>query len=898
MQIVLIHAPERCAPCRDMWQRISKVYSLNPDLDQKLVRVVHADDQKVAADLYGFKVVPTILLMDNNDKEIYRSDGRISDVEFEYLARAATTGNFNPQEFESSTGNVVFYRTYSRRTPFGQRETYREAIHRVAKDISELGKLNDEEKDLVLEQALEQHALPSGRWMWVGGTEWIKRQENFSGAYNCTSTDIKDKDAFGLIMNLAMMGSGTGAILEKGMVEQLPKIVNKLNITKVTDVGTEGGDEFTRMEGDPSQGGCRIVVGDSRAGWVGAYQMLIDLAMDTNLRAILNRAKKERLNVILDLTQVRPAGKRLKGFGGTANPIKLGDALKRVAKVLAGAHGRKLKPIECCLMIDEAAAAVVAGNIRRSAGMRQFSWDDEEAANAKDNLYTQDKEGNWKVDPVKENLRMANHTRCAHKKPSLEDVKAAVTKQFYSGEGAIQYVPEAVARSNADLLTEPDDREAFLSLYEDGYGRDMLCSLIDVDRPDMPKAEKDAELDHRMGRYGLNPCGEILGQDFHCNLAEVHLNTLDPNDLMQQERAFKAAGLQVAALLHHEFLQERYRFSRELDPIVGVSFTGLFDFFVHKFGAPWLEWMMNGRPDSAGMEVDFAAIEAGYLSHWRKVVRKAVTDYCEQHGLRVPNRMTTVQPAGTKSLLTGASSGWHPPKAQRFIRRITVGREDPIALAAMEYGYNVIPAQSARDEEGNLLDDIFDPRSQEWLIEIPTEVSWANLPGCDQFDLSQLSAAAQFGLYMQVQQHYTEHNTSATIEFRENEIDELSQLIHDSMGKGYISAALLARFDANATFPRLPFEPIDQATYEEMIERVAIRGEGCVSFHKALADNDDDRELSTSAACTSAACIAAADKVEREQPEPKRVRARDEDGRFIGDDPSTPLINEAWILED
>ena len=35
-------------------------------------------------------------------------------------------------------------------------------------------------------------------------------------------------------------------------------------------------------------------------------------------------------------------------------------------------------------------------------------------------------------------------------------------------------------------------------------------------------------------------------------------------------------------------------------------------------------------------------------------------------------------------------------------------------------------------------------------------------------------------------------------------------------GNGYISAALLARFDANATFPRLPFEPIDAATYEQM----------------------------------------------------------------------------------
>ena len=242
-----------------------------------------------------------------------------------------------------------------------------------------------------------------------------------------------------------------------------------------------------------------------------------------------------------------------------------------------------------------------------------------------------------------------------------------------------------------------------------------------------------------------------------------------------------------------------------------------------------------------------------------------MTQFCERHGLRVPNRMTTVQPAGTKSLLTGASSGWHPPKAQRFIRRITVGANDPVALAAIDYGYNVIPAQSARDDDGNLLDDINDPRSTEWLIEIPTEVSWANLPGIEDIDLSQLSARAQWGLYMNVQNNYTEHNTSATIEFRENEIDELSGLIHDGMGDGYISAALLARFDVDGgTFPRLPFEPISKEIYDGMVERVSIRGEHCVSFHAALASHDDDRELTAaSAACSSAACLAKADAEDR-----------------------------------
>ncbi|QNJ25912.1 ribonucleoside-triphosphate reductase/ adenosylcobalamin-dependent [Synechococcus sp. SYN20] len=864
MQIVLISAPDRCEPCRDMDARIQEVLELKP-LTSAGIRIIHADRQEAEAAKYNAKVIPTILLV-NEGEELFRAEGRITSVLFETLVDAVLLGTYDPEEFRehAPSGNVVFYRTYSRRTESDQRETFKEAIHRVAKDIKELGQFTEDEEALVLKQALGQHALPSGRWLWVGGTQWIKQQENFSGAYNCTSTNVDSLEAFGLMMELAMMGSGTGAILEKDMVAKLPKILNRLKITKVTELGTDGGDAETRMIGKFNEASARIIVGDSRKGWVSAYQRLIELAYDPNLRARLNKDGNDCLKVIIDLSQVRPAGRKLKGFGGTSNPVKLGDMFKKVASLLSQAQGRKLSAVECCLLIDEAAACIVAGNIRRSAGMRQFSWDDLEAKDAKDNLYTQDAKGNWKVDPIKENLRMANHTRCAHTKPSLEDVKAAVTKQFFSGEGAIQYVPEAIARSSADLFETRDDMEAFMEMYEQGYGKDFLCSLIDVERPDMHKEEKEEELTDRLQRYGLNPCGEILGHDFHCNLAEVHLNTIDPRNIDAQIEAFQAAGLQVAALLHHEFAVDRYAYSRMMDPIVGVSFTGLFDFFVHAFGEPWLAWMMAGRPNTQeGYE--FIEKEKGYLGIWRRAVHTTVKEYCERHDLKVPNRTTTVQPAGTKSLLTGASSGWHPPKAQRFIRRITVGANDPVALAAMEYGFSVIPAQSARDEEGNLLDDINDPRSTEWLIEIPTEVSWANIPGVDQHDLSQLSAAAQFGLYMSVQTHYTEHNTSATIEFREHEIDQLAELIHGHMGKGYISAALLARFDANATFPRLPFEPISKEVYDEMVERVSIRGEGCEDFHQALAKHDSaDFELTTSAACTSAACIASADRAEAE----------------------------------
>lgn len=326
--------------------------------------------------------------------------------------------------------------------------------------------------------------------------------------------------------------------------------------------------------------------------------------------------------------------------------------------------------------------------------------------------------------------------------------------------------------------------------------------------------------------------GTLTGQ---CNLAEIHLNQIDPTDHEEQREAFTAGAISVASLLNHKFLEERYQQSRELDPIVGVSFTGLFDFFVHAFGVEWLRWWSEGRPETIrGLE--FKLREREYLTRWREIVREAVWDYCDRHGLKRPNRYTTVQPAGTKSLLTGASSGWHPPKAQRFIRRITFGKNDPVALACIDYGYNVVPSQSDRDERGNLLDDPFSPLCSEWLVEIPVAVSWADLEGADKIDISKFSALAQFDFAMQVQTHYVTHNTSSTLELRLDEVEPLGKRIHQAISnhEGYISAALLARFDDLQSFPRLPFEPIDRLTYDRLMQEVKARRK-TDDFHGAIA---------------------------------------------------------------
>jgi ribonucleotide reductase class II len=1144
----------------------------------------------------------------------------------------------------------VFFRTYSRCKEAQTRETWEQVCDRTLGGLIKLGKLQPQEAEILERMQRNLKALPSGRWLWVGGTDWIAKPENFSGAYNCTSTNLQNWSAFGLMMDLAMMGCGTGAVLEPKYINQLPPIRNRLNVTIQGEIGFTPRlerREFTEVKIDTDTHRVTIHVGDSRQGWVNSYQSLLELSTDERFT--------QEIQVIVDISDVRQAGEVLNGFGGVANPVKLPGLYQRCAAILNKAVGRQLNSVECCLLIDEAAVTIVAGNIRRclpedalvhtsqglvpireiqvgdlvqtplgfrrvvdkfdqgfqevyeietnatypratlnhkqavlkdagggitwkpianlvegdrllhntqvlpgtvthlpsdftkerptqsrnaksfiipdltpeiawligfthgdgyvalgrnkygkpygrvewsmngldveflpriqtkidaalalfglsathtsvkgentaksvcssirfaeyfyryikqpntplqvpnfilqgsvdirtaylaglmdsdgavnnrpphlittvyrsfirqvaavlsslgiagrisithpqqktwqakyilkipalkgryncliashsvkgeirqglkmygftipgtimreaytysemremgfqgsgsvdanyeryiaeadtsldipvtvkglgsydyvqtydieveeahcfycdgylthnSAGMRQGNNDDNLFADAKANLWQQDENGNWRIDPERDSLRMANHTRVFHRKPTLEECVDAVRKQYYSGEGAIQWAGEAVARANCDLLSTASLKTEFLQAYQQGNAKQWLQEH----NPNLDARE----LEHRLARFALNPCGEIIGSNFHCNLSEIHLNQIDPHNYKEQEEAFTAGALSVAALLHHKFQEPRYQYSRELDPIVGVSFTGLFDFFVHAFGVDWLHWWTEGRPNTA-QGLAFKRQEEKYLSTWKNIVHRVVWDYCAKHNLKRPNRCTTVQPSGTKSLLTGASPGWHPPKAQRFIRRITFRKNDPVALACIDYGYNVIPSQSDKDEQGNLLNDPFDSRVSEWLVEIPVAVPWADLPGADQVDISKFSALSQMDFYMQVQKFYVTHNTSATIELREQEIEALGTRIYETIrdDEGYISAALLARFDDHQTFPRLPFEPITKERYEELMQEVKVRRK-IHDFHIALSRYDFGEFMEVGpAGCDSDKCM-------------------------------------------
>jgi hypothetical protein len=957
------------------------------------------------------------------------------------------------------TGLPVLARTYSRpRSDEPGRETWGEVVRRTVygkeSGLAAIGQLTDREAKLLYDQMMGLYAYPAARALWIGGTKWAIEPENFSGFFNCTSIQLTPSKfdcspwaTYWHLMNLGMMGCGVGLVAEKHLVEQFPAIVNRLNV--VTDdrfgfVPKDERREATALLDTQWQDGriisTRLVVGDSREGWAMAYQSILDLASHPE--------GSGEISLTVDLTHVRPKGERLSRFGGTANPSRLSTMFEKIAHVLNHAVGRQLFPLEAVLIAGLGADAVVSGGIRRFAGMVQFSSDDDQiiswigtsAIAAKQNLWVEDKDGNWSIDPIRDPLRTANHTVVFHQKPTRTQCIESVRSQFQSGEGAIQWAGEAVARANRDILSSEGHRQDFLNAYsrDRSYARLLLDDWMGEPR-DNNWLGRQEELDHRMARYGLNPClagetivpyhdvtsavdedgcvlieamqatikylsemtargeqvwvcdgdgdwvesrficthpaaeiwevvyqydgevhtirttgnhqfflydrsaglgdpvevsqlkpgqwlepnvrgdgydrfaevisvtktdaiepvycctvpstnsfdllhlhshncGEVMGNEFHCNLATNALNLQDPMDFEGQRRSFIASSLAAASLLNQDFDHVRYQNSREYDPIILVSFTGLFDFFVKAFGVDWLRWWEAGRPDGWGDSVEGDAIpawafylfsellywdsqsdffresEAAYLEFWRDIVESTVWDYCDRHELKRPNRCTGVKPEGTISNLTGASPGWHPPKAARFIRRITYRRDDPVARACMDYGYSVVPAQSDKDEDGKLLNDPFDPRCTEWLVEIPVAVDWADLPGADTIRIEGFSALAQFDFWMQVQRHYTTFNTSATIELTEDEIEPLGDRVYQAIqdDEGYISTALLARF--NAPFPRLPFEKIDRETYDRLHQEVLDRRKSD-DFWDLLARYDYDDHSFGPNGCDSGKCL-------------------------------------------
>lgn len=408
-----------------------------------------------------------------------------------------------PENRKAKTFPAVFYRSYSRVTPEGKRESYPQVVERVVDGLKEIGKFTEYETKLLKEKMMGLTATSSGRSLWYAGTESSKNPDNFPGLYNCVSIDVKNWEDFCRLFYLQLLGCGVGAVLEPRNLNSLSKIENYIDLKFVGEIGDKPKSErqdMTTVECNPPYS-INIVVGDSKEGWVELFRQLLNLSTDCHYHCQNGFGGDHcgNVKVSVDISHIRPIGEKLKGFGGTANPSLFKSCFEKVVKILNKAVGRKLSQLEATLLIDEPALLVVSGGIRRSAGMRQYSSN---APLLKLDLWSQSEDSMWRIDPEKSSLRMANHTQVYHHKPLYNEIEQSIRMQHMSGEGAIQYAPEVLARANADLLSSPELKQDFINSYERGNGKHFLLKI----RPQM----SEKELNHRLHRYGLNPCGQSL----------------------------------------------------------------------------------------------------------------------------------------------------------------------------------------------------------------------------------------------------------------------------------------------------------------------------------------------------------------------------------------------------
>jgi ribonucleoside-diphosphate reductase alpha chain len=253
-----------------------------------------------------------------------------------------------------------------------------------------------------------------------------------------------------------------------------------------------------------------------------------------------------------DMSRVRPAGARLKTFGGRASgPEPLQDLFRFCVEIFQKAKGRKLTSIECHDVCCKIADIVVVGGVRRSALISLSNLSDQRMSKAKS--------GQWWIDQGQR--RLAN---------------------------------------NSVAYTEKPDFEAFLTemknLYESKSGERGLFSRVAAQKIAARNGRRDPEHD-----FGTNPCSEIiLRSNEFCNLSEVVVRADDTLETLKEKvRKATIIGTLQSTLTDFRYLRVRWKRNTEEEALLGVSLTGIMDHAIlggdpeSPMLAAWLEEMRD-----------------------------------------------------------------------------------------------------------------------------------------------------------------------------------------------------------------------------------------------------------------------------------------------------------------
>tara|TARA_R110001606_G_scaffold159171_1_gene303094 strand:+ start:1540 stop:3438 length:1899 start_codon:yes stop_codon:yes gene_type:complete len=342
-----------------------------------------------------------------------------------------------------------------------------------------------------IEQAiLNQDIMPSMRAMMTSGPALDR--DNTAG-YNCSYLPVDDPKSFDEAMYILLCGTGVGFSVERQFVSKLPEVPDLFESESV------------------------VVVKDSKEGWAKGFRQVLALLWAGEIPK-------------WDVSQVRPAGARLKTFGGRASgPAPLVELFNFAASVFKGAQGRKLSSMECHDLMCFIGQVVVVGGVRRSAMISLSNLSDDRMRHAKS--------GQW--------WETAGHRALAN---------------------------------NSVAYTEKPDMETYmrewLSLVESKSGERGIFNR----QASKVQAAKNGRRDPNH-EFGCNPCSEIILRPYQfCNLTECVVRATDTmEDLERKVKLATILGTIQSTMIKFPYLRKVWQNNTAEERLLGVSMTGIMD---------------------------------------------------------------------------------------------------------------------------------------------------------------------------------------------------------------------------------------------------------------------------------------------------------------------------------
>ena len=369
------------------------------------------------------------------------------------------------------------------------RESWSETVDRYIENV--IGdKVDTDTKDEIMFAILNLEIMPSMRAMMTAG---IALDRDNTAGYNCSYLPVDDPKSFDEAMFILLCGTGVGFSVERQFISKLPEI------PKLFDSDTT------------------IVVKDSKEGWAKAFRQLLVLLWAGEVP-------------LWDVSRVRPAGARLKTFGGRASgPAPLVDLFNFTVKMFREAEGRKLSSIECHDLMCKIGEIVVVGGVRRSAMISLSNLSDDRMRHAKS--------GNW-----------------------------------WDNE------PQRALANNSVAYTEKPDSLSFMrewmALVESGSGERGIFNREASKKQAAKNGRRDPDFE-----FGTNPCSEIILRPYQfCNLTEVVVRATDTvDDLARKVRLATILGTIQSTYTKFPYLRKIWTTNTEEERLLGVSLTGIMD---------------------------------------------------------------------------------------------------------------------------------------------------------------------------------------------------------------------------------------------------------------------------------------------------------------------------------